>query len=437
MSSDGGSRRAGAGFLALSVALCLGMACGPVLSMGAGEGAGAVDAGLADPGELAALRTLGPWPPQWSGPPRDPGNPVSGRADAVALGWRLFADRGLSADGTLACIDCHRPDRALADGLPRSVGRTVLARHAPSLWNAGLQRWQGWDGAADSLWSQSIRPLLDRHELAATPVHVAARIGADPGLSCRHRGVFGMAPDARTPAAAERTLVQAAQAIGAWLATLVSGRTAFDDYRDARLRGDLAAAARYPAEARRGLALFIGEGRCTQCHGGPLFSHGEFADIGRPHFSAPGVVDRGREAGIEALRASPYALTGPWAAVFSPAASSAGPTMADPALTTRLLRPQPRNLGEFRIPSLRNVAATPPYTHDGSLATLDDMLRHYAELDLDRLHADGSELLRPLGWTAAQRADVIAFLRTLDDPGAHHLPVPPDPAAHCDPAPRP
>jgi cytochrome c peroxidase len=65
-------------------------------------------------------------------------------------------------------------------------------------------------------------------------------------------------------------------------------------------------------------------------------------------------------------------------------------------------------------------------------ATLDDMLRHYAELDLDRLHADGSELLRPLGWTAAQRADVIAFLRTLDDPQARRLVPPPDPATGCE-----
>lgn len=399
-----------------AVAAVLVMASGMALA----SDAAAADAADA---ELAALRTLGPWPPPM---PRDPGNPVSGRPDAIALGWRLFGDRRLSGDGTLACIDCHRPDRALADGLPRSVGRVVLARHAPSLWNAGLQRWQGWDGAADSLWSQTIRPLLDPREMAATPAHVAARIAADPALSCRHRAVFGMAPDAATPAAAERTLVQAAQAIGAWLATLVSGRTAFDDHRDARLRGDAPAAARYPADARRGLALFVGEGRCTLCHGGARFSHGEFADIGRPHFIAPGVVDRGREGGIDALRASPYALTGPWAVVSSGAAA------ADPALTTRQLRPQPRNLGEFRIPSLRNVAATPPYTHDGSVATLDDMLRHYAELDLERLHADGSELLRPLGWTAAQRADVIAFLRTLDDPGARQLPEPAEPADLAD-----
>lgn len=394
-----------------------------LMAIGLTTGAALASDAVADPAtdpELLVLRTLGPWPPAT---PRDPGNPVSGRADAIALGWRLFGDRRLSGDGTLACIDCHRPDQALADGLPRSVGRAVLARHAPSLWNAGLQRWQGWDGAADSLWSQSIRPLLDPREMAATPAHVAAQIAADPTLSCRHRAVFGMAPDAATPAAAERTLVQAAQAIGAYVATLVSGRTAFDAYRDARLRGDAPAAARYPADARRGLALFVGEGRCTLCHGGARFSHGEFADIGRPHFIAPGVVDRGREGGIDALRASPYALTGPWAADDGS------------ALTTRQLRPQPRNLGEFRIPSLRNVAATPPYTHDGSVATLDDMLRHYAELDLDRLHADGSELLRPLGWSAAQRADVVAFLRTLDDPGARRLPVPPEPvdlATACD-----
>ncbi|RZS54941.1 cytochrome-c peroxidase [Sphaerotilus mobilis] len=420
------ARRVRGTLATLAVALALALAL--ALSLSTGLAAAASRAELADAEaalELAALRTLGPWPPAT---PRDAGNPVSGRPDAIALGRRLFADRRLSGDGSLACIDCHQPAQALADGLPRSVGRVVLARHAPSLWNAGLQRWQGWDGAADSLWSQAIRPLLDAREMAATPTHVAKQIAADAELACRHRAVFGTPPDAGTPAAAERTLVQVAQAMGAWLATLVSGRTAFDDFRDARLRGDGPAEAAYPAAARRGLRLFIGEGGCTVCHGGPRLSHGEFADIGRPHFSAPGVVDRGREAGIDALRASPYTLTGPWAQ-HPPTNGSAAATAADPALTTRALRAQPRNLGEFRIPSLRNVAATPPYTHDGSVASLDDMLRHYADLDLERLHADGSELLRPLGWNAAQRADVIAFLRTLDDPAARRLPMPVEPEA--------
>jgi len=243
----------------------------------------------------------------------------------------------------------------------------ALDRNAPSLWNAAHERWYGWDGGADSIWSQAIRPLLDPREMAGSAAHVEAVVAADPDLACRFERAFGR-PTTRGDS--ERTLVDVAKAIGAFVGTLVSGRTAFDEFRDALVAGDRRAAARYPADAQRGLRLFVGPGRCTTCHVGPMFTHGEFGDIGLPFFVRPGQVDPGRHAGIAALRASPFNL-------LSRHADTAD---GDVALKTRHVEPQHRNFGEFKVPSLRNIAETALYMHDGQLPTLDaaDALRRSA-----------------------------------------------------------
>jgi cytochrome c peroxidase len=155
------------------------------------------------------------------------------------------------------------------------------------------------------------------------------------------------------------------------------------------------------------LQLFVGRGRCHLCHAGPLFSNGEFADIGAGFFVRPGVVDSGRHGGIQVLQASPHNL-------LSPAADTAG----EAATKTRHVHLQHRNFGEFKVPSLRNVAQTAPYLHDGRVATLAGMVRHYSELNLERLHADGERILEPLHLTPAETRDLLAFLRSLDDPAA-------------------
>ena len=199
-------------------------------------------------------------------------------------------------------------------------------------------------------------------------------------------------------------LVDLAKAIAAFVETLVSPRTPFDAFRDALLRGDRVAAARYPIAAQRGLRLFIGEGNCAVCHFGPAFTNGEFADIGVPFF-VPGGVDRGRYAGIERLRADPYNLLGHFSDAADPAVAS----------RTRHVALQPRNFGEFKVPGLRNVAKTAPYMHDGSLATLRDVVKHYSELNEDRLHTEGEKILRPLRLTPQAAADLEAFLESLSD----------------------
>jgi cytochrome c peroxidase len=359
------------------------------------------------PEERAAIVRHGPWPPPRA---HDPGNAQSGRTAAAALGQRLFFDGRLSPGGQVSCASCHVPELAFADGRARSKGLSELERNSPSLWNAVHERWQAWDGAADSLWAQSIRPLLDAREMGSSAAHVQATIAADRELACRYEKSFARRP---TAVDAEAAMVDAAKAIGAFVATLVSPRTPFDDFRDALATGDRRAAARYPMAAQRGLRLFVGRGNCALCHVGPRFSNGEFADTGLPFFSRPGQVDPGRHGGIEALRASPYNLLSRWAD-------------GGDATKTRHVMPQHRNFGEFKVPGLRHVAQTAPYMHDGQLATLDDVVRHYSELNVERLHADGEQILRPLGLSEGEREDLVAFLQTLSPRGG---PVWPPPAA--------
>lgn len=353
------------------------------------------------PTELQQILAHGPWPPPLA---LDAGNAWAGKPHAMVLGQALFFDVRLSPDARLSCASCHLPALAFADGHARSIGRAPLERNAPSLWNAVHERWYGWDGAADSLWSQALRPLLDPREMAASAEHVAGTIAADPQLACRYRQLFG----GEAQADPQRTLVHAAKALGAFTGALVSGRTAFDAFRDALQRGDRHAAARYPPAAQRGLRLFVGRGQCSVCHAGPMFSNGEFGDTGLSFFSQPGVVDPGRHGGIAALRASAYSLLSTWSD-----ASDAAVT-----LKTRHVVAQHRNFGEFKVPSLRNVADTAPYMHDGQLATLADVVKHYSELNLDRLHADGEQILKPLHLSPRDSADLLAFLRSLSDPTA-------------------
>lgn len=356
--------------------------------------------------ERAAILAHGPWPAAFT---PDPSNRVSGNPATIALGRQLFSDRRLSRDADRSCATCHDPARAFADGRDRSVGLERVDRNAIALANLRLNRWFGWSGAADSLWAQSLRPILDPKELGASAALVRERLAADPGVTGAYASIFGSAL-AVDPA--ELVLVNIGKALAAFQETITTGRTAFDDFRDALERGDGLAMARYPMAAQRGLKMFIGKGRCSACHHGANFTNGEFDDIGIPFFAEPGRVDPGRHAGIAALQTSPFNLLGPY---------SDDPTRAA-AQATRHVDRLHRNWGEFRVPSLRNVAATAPYMHNGSLATLQDVVRHYSEVDVERLHGDdGARLIRPLRLSAQEAGDLVAFLQTLSaGPRAAH-----------------
>src|SRR5262252_2682541 len=213
---------------------------------------------------------LGPWPPQLR---RDPGNRVSGDAMAIELGRQLFRDPRMSPVGYIACVTCHQPDRAFTDVKARAHGLADLPRNTPALANLRLQHWYGWGGASDSLWMASIKPILDAREFNGNAALVTRLFAREPELAACYRRVFGVSPLHRP----ERTVVNVGKALAAYVETLVTGRTPFDDLRDALARGDAQQAiAAYPPAALRGLQLFVGRGGCVGCHSGANFSDGEF-----------------------------------------------------------------------------------------------------------------------------------------------------------------
>jgi cytochrome c peroxidase len=236
--------------------------------------------------------------------------------------------------------------------------------------------------------------------MGGSPAQAAALIRGDPEYACRFEKTFGVPP----PAADESVLAGIGKALAAFQETIVSGRTPFDDFRDALEKADRPGAARYPLAAQRGLRLFVGRGNCSVCHFGPTFSNGEFHDTGVPFFIRGG-VDPGRHAGLKKLQANVFNLLG----------AHSDDRSGSSAVKTRRVAVEHRNFGEFKVPSLRNVAQTAPYMHNGSLATLADVVRHYSGINPDRLHSDGESLLRPLRLSAEESADLVAFLESLTE----------------------
>ncbi len=351
--------------------------------------------------DVARLSRLGPWP---QAIPDDPGNALSSQPWAEALGAQLFRDPRLSGSGRLACIHCHNPQRGFAEGSNVAVGAERHVRNTQGLFNVGLQRWFGWDGGADSLWSATLRPLLSDIEMAGKVDQIAAHFRRDADV-LRAMALATPPIDVATLDDTEFT-VWLSKAIAAYTRTLVSPPTQFDRFRNAVLAGDLKAQARYPDAAKRGLKTFLGDANCVVCHTGPNLSNGEFHDIGRPFFTGVGAVDGGRYGGIKRMRDDPFNLMGP----------HADGVRASDARKSGTVTLGQVNFGQWRTPSLRNLSLTAPYMHDGSLATLRDVVDYYADIDPTRLHSQGESLLNPLQLDNAGREDLVRFLETLSVP---------------------
>jgi cytochrome c peroxidase len=329
--------------------------------------------------ETRAILAHGPWPTPIT---TDPSNRVSGKRAALELGERLFFDTRLSGDGRFSCGSCHVPERNWTDNRTRGFAAAEVTRNTPTLMNARLGRWFGWDGAADSLWSQSIRPILDKRELGATPAHVAELVRKDGELACRYARAFGAAP---SPTDDEAVLVDVAKILAAFQETFESPPTPFDRFQKALARGEKLKAGLYSDAAQRGLRIFIGKGNCSSCHSGPNFSSGEFQDNG---FSARGRPDPGRVEGLNAVRASRFNLAGTY--------------NDDPQKGTRTTRTIEEG---FKVPTLRHLMLTAPYGHHGEFATIADVVRHYSE--------QGSSKLKPLKLTPQEQTDLVVFLESL------------------------
>jgi len=364
--------------------------------------------------ETRAVLALGPWPPAMA---RDPGNRVSGNARAIELGRQLFRDPRMSPVGYIACVTCHQPDRAFTDIKARAHGLADLPRNTPALANLSLQRWYGWGGSSDSLWMASIKPILDAREFNGNAGLVRRLFVREPELAACYRKVFGTSP---LHGDTQHTVVNVGKALAAYVETLVTGRTAFDGFRDALAQGDAQRAAAYPANAVRGLKLFVGRAGCVQCHSGPNFSDGEFHAGVAPADDTTAAVarslaDDGRLGDARYLKASRFNLQG----AFNDDASRAN------AAATRKLAPHAGFSGQFRTPTLRNVAVTAPYFHNGQADRLIDAVPH------PQLHAAAAGALRDEPLRVGEIDDLAAFLATLTDAHGSRRPWNPSGLTHC------
>jgi cytochrome c peroxidase len=365
-------------------------------------------------------------------PPRDPTNVFFENPEAAQLGQRLFFDPGVSKDGTVSCATCHVAGKGLADGhaLPE---RFPVDRSVPSLWNVAYNRWFFWDGRADSLWSQALKPLENPREQGGTRLRIVRRVVETPALRAGYERVFGPAPDLsdrrRYPpegsplalppggplhaawtsmAEADRTQIDRVfanlgKAIAAYERKLVSRRSKFDVFVEGLRSGDASRMAALSPEARKGLKLFVGKANCRLCHSGPNFSDGEFHNIGVPPLR--GGLTPDRFAAIDDVRNDPF--------------NTRGPFSDDRALGAEkldfLVKLQDA-WGQIKTPTLRNVARTAPYMHQGQFGSLEEVLGYYSTLK-GMVQAGHSErfILTPLGLTSGEIASLTAFLESLSD----------------------
>ena len=312
--------------------------------------------------------------------------------EKIALGEKLFFDGRLSVDGTVACATCHDPGRAFTDGRPTSIGvhgRTGQ-RNAPTVLNALYNKTQFWDGRSRSLEEQAALPIANPVEMGQPNLEAAvASIKGIPEYRKAFQKVFGRQPNGPD-------LVRA-------LASYERALTSFDAPFDRFIAGDKGA---IDASAQRGWELFKGRGRCNFCHALPdkrpnltSFTDDDFHNIGigiiRHH-----VVPLARQA--EKLVNSGEAASIDQAAIQTDMS----------ALGRFLVTKKEADLASFKTPNLRNVLVTAPYFHDGSQATLWDVVDHYNKGDgLQNPWLD--EDIQPLALAEAEIDDLVAFMVSL------------------------
>jgi len=310
--------------------------------------------------------------------------------EKVALGDKLFNDKRLSSNDAVACATCHEPGKGFVDQKPLPDGvaapKERPQRNSPTVVNAMFNATQFWDGRAPTLEEQAKLPILNPIEMGQKSADdVVAKVRRIPEYAQAFPKVFGR----------EVTYDDIAAAIAAFERTEYAGDAPFDRY----LAGDEKA---IDPAAKRGWLLFNGRGRCSNCHAfstvSPLFSDQKFHNIGiaahKTDFidlarKAAGMVRGGDLKQIDELAIQTH---------FS-------------ELGRFLVTKQANDIGAFKTPGLRNVAATAPYMHDGSLATLWDVMDHYNKGGVPNPNLDGG--MQRLGLTEAEIDDMVAFMQSL------------------------
>lgn len=367
--------------------------------------------------ELALVRSLSleALPPL----PADPSNRVADDPRAIELGRALFFDTRLSANGEVACATCHLPDRQFQDDTPLGHGVGTTGRRTMPIAGIAYAPFLFWDGRKDSLWAQALGPLESAVEHGGDRTQYAHVIAEH--YAAEYEAVFGALPELgslpshagpvadpaaaaawETLPAAEREAVSTVfanmgKAIAAYERTILPPETRFDQWVRSE---DFPEAGLLSEDEIAGLRLFLGEGECVNCHNGPLLTDNHFHNTGVP--AVPGLAeDTGRLDGARLVLADEFNCLGPHSDA-APEACTELRFMAEPGHDA---------LRAFKTPSLRGAASRPPYMHAGQIGTLEEVIAHYTSApDAPAGHSE----LRPLELTEEERAQLVAFLVTLD-----------------------
>ena len=272
----------------------------------------------------------------------------------ISLGERLFFDPVLSRDHTVSCGSCHLPDHVFSDGRIRSLGidSQQTLRNSPSIVNVAYQKRFFWDGGGLTLESQVLGPLQEPTEMHISLDTALIRLEAEPEYAQAFRSAFDEAPSVRS----------LTQALAAYMRTIRSGGARYDQF----VEGDLDV---FTQQELAGYALFNGRANCVLCHSGPLLTNLAYESNGVDVTPA----DSGRAR-----------ITG-----------------------------QASDYGKFKVPSLRNVAETAPYMHDGRMESLSQVVAHYSNGGEGVRNQNAA--IRPLELSETEQQDLIAFLYTLTD----------------------
>lgn len=284
----------------------------------------------------------------------------------AALGRILYFERRLSLDNTTSCATCHNPKLGWTDHRPTVLGvrEQLGARNAPTILNAAYEKAMFWDGRMATLEEQSKEPIANPREMGLSLEEAEKRVQSIPGYAPLFTAAFG---DSKV------TIDRIADAIASFERTVVSADSPYDRY----LAGDRRAMTR---AALRGKKLFNGKAKCAQCHTGPTFSDGRFHNVG------VGLQRRVQDLGR-------FDVT-----------------------------KQESDRGAFKTPTLRNLGGSFPYMHDGSQATLAEVIDYFDKGGFGNqwLSAD----IKPLGLTSREKRDLLAFLGSLD--GTNMIVEPPE-----------
>lgn len=312
----------------------------------------------------------------------------------VSLGRVLFFDKRLSRDGTISCSSCHQPERAFTDGraLAQGIEGRIGTRNTPTILNAAFNTSQFWDGRRTSLDTQALDPFVNAKEHGlADRRSLLVLLRNDPAYVKAFRDAFQLHTD-------DIQLEQVGSAIAHYERTLVAGGTAFDRYYFSHEESALS-----PSE-KRGFILFQGRAHCASCHridkDHALFTDNQFHGL---NVGLPRIAQRLPELTTRLVRIREGNLD---QAVLN------DDEVAELGRFTVTL--QPSDIGKFRTPSLRNVALTAPYMHDGSAATLAEAV------DLE-IYYRSVEAGQPLILTQLEKDDLFAFLNSLTSPAATRM----------------